>query len=262
MTDEVEKTDLDEFLNGDETPTPEPAPEPEADEKPAEASKDDDAEGADDKPEETPKGDEDKDDTTPVSREEFEGVKKALLEERRKRQELEKTPEPAPEPEPLPDPVEDPDGFAAAVEARAEAKANAKFQQAEADRVNQSEQRARAAHPDFDEVAKNFFEAAQLNPALADEVRQASDPAEKAYEIGKRIAQMNEIGDPEAYKAKLKAEALAELEAEKAEKQKTDEDEALKDQLPEDLTGVASDASLRSKSGAGAKDESLDDILK
>jgi hypothetical protein len=63
-----------------------------------------------------------------------------------------------------------------------------------------SEQLMRSSHPDYDEVEAVFVEEAKRNPQLREHLIRHPNPAKLAYEWGKRIKTMREIGeDPEAY---------------------------------------------------------------
>jgi len=75
-----------------------------------------------------------------------------------------------------------------------------------------SEVMARRGHPDIDEKFVAFEAAVRQNPALQAELMRQQHPWEFAYQQGKRLLAMQEIGDdPAAYKERL--ELLAELSA-------------------------------------------------
>lgn len=83
------------------------------------------------------------------------------------------------------------------------------------ERFNTSEMLVKQAHADADEVVGVFMEAAKANPALAAALHQQRHPWEFAYKEGKRLSMLKEVGDdPKAYRDKLKAELLAEIQAE------------------------------------------------
>lgn len=70
----------------------------------------------------------------------------------------------------------------------------------------------RSLHDDYDEVISQLTEAAAFNPSLIQEVQSASNPAKKAYELGKNLQKSLQIQkDPAAYEAELRAKWEAEL---------------------------------------------------
>lgn len=143
--------------------------------------------------------------------------REALLDERRKRQELERRvadferhmeqQRQQPAPQQRPDWMTDPD--TAAQYMRAEIERN-NFET----RVHMSERMVADKHADYVEMRDVFAEAAVRNRALADELVKHPFPAEFAYQMGKRISLMNEIGsDPVTYKDRLRSEYEAEFRA-------------------------------------------------
>ncbi len=112
-----------------------------------------------------------------------------------------------------PDPWLDPEGAMRAVIQQTE---NARFR----DRVEMSQEMMRSRFTDYEDVEKVFREACTADPYLRSQLRQSSFPAKFAYEHGKRLQALQEIGpDPAAFRTKLEAEIRAKLEAEQAEKQ-------------------------------------------
>lgn len=80
-------------------------------------------------------------------------------------------------------------------------------------RVEQSQFMMRQKHTDYDEVEAVFADEANRNPALWQELARHPVPASFAYEHGRKVRAMREIGeDPVAYREKLKQELLAELQ--------------------------------------------------
>lgn len=108
-----------------------------------------------------------------------------------------------------PDPWLDPEGYM-------------RFQQAQqddvrfADRVELSQELMRSKHEDYDAVEQVFIEECKTNPFLRSQLRTAPFPARLAYEQGKKLMALREIGDPVAYRAKIEAELKAKFEAEQA----------------------------------------------
>lgn len=136
--------------------------------------------------------------------------REALLDERRKRQELEKKlnelearlnkPQPPQQEQHQPDWYTDPEGREAMLLRRFE-------QQQFETRIVLSEQMMAEKYSDYEEKRDVFAEAAAKSPALAQQLVQAPNPAKFAYDMGRKIAMQREIGDdPESYKAKLEAD--------------------------------------------------------
>lgn len=85
-------------------------------------------------------------------------------------------------------------------------------------RIQMSELVLKAQNEDYEEVVAVFTEEAKRNPAMVNAMYGSEIPAKYAYDEGKRIKAMREIGDdPEAFKAaireQVKAEVLAEVTA-------------------------------------------------
>lgn len=80
------------------------------------------------------------------------------------------------------------------------------------------EEQAKAVYADYDDVAAKALEAAQGNPALAQQVIGAANPALALYQLGKKAAELEQMQDPAAYRAKIEAEVRAKIEAEYAAK--------------------------------------------
>lgn len=79
------------------------------------------------------------------------------------------------------------------------------------------EAEARIAFPDYDEVFSEVEEYAKTNPAVAQQVLQAANPARAAYELGKRIREHREMQNPDEYRQKIERELRAKWDAEQAE---------------------------------------------
>ncbi len=88
--------------------------------------------------------------------------------------------------------------------------------------ANLVEQTFRAANPDYDDVARDVYQAAEQNPALAQQILNAPNPAEYAYRLGQAARQKRELdgfvqnygGSVEEMKAKLAEELRPQLEEE------------------------------------------------
>lgn len=187
---------------------------------------------------------------------------KALKDERRKRQDAEariavleaqfQTAQQAQQPpEPEADFWDNPQGVIASQVQRAVLEAlNAEKQQQQAKRIDESEASARAKYADYDDAFYAFRQAVQANPALAQQMAQASDPAEFAYTKGKTALELGRVGSIDellkAERAKWEAEAKAAMPAPPA--------------LP---STTAIDGSVGGRSGpAWAGAAPLDDLLK
>ena len=65
--------------------------------------------------------------------------------------------------------------------------------------------------PDYKEKEDVFLALAKEDPTLVVKLRQAQNPAKFAYETAVKHKALEEIGDPTQYREKIKAEILAEL---------------------------------------------------
>lgn len=132
----------------------------------------------------------------------------ALMDERRKRQELErrfqeleaKFQQPKQPEQVQPDWFTDP----------AQAAEVMRYQMQEElfkTRVEVTEEVLSDKYPDYIEKRDIFAEAARADPQLARRLIEASNPAKFAYDMGRKIALQRDIGDdPSAYQARLEAE--------------------------------------------------------
>ena len=214
---------------------------------------------------ETEETKEKKDDSTPESKasettEETEEpwTKKAVLDERRKRQELEqrlREIEAKKEPEQAPDWWADPEKAAQHQSQQIEARL---YQQ----KVELSQDFMRSQHEDYDDMEARFMEMAQENPALRTELQKSANPARFAYETAKKAAEYDAIKDVDSYKAKLEAEVRKDVEAkvrqeiEAEQKKKADKEAA----IDPSLASTSSKGGLKSDDYAGPTP--LDEILK
>ena len=235
-------SDLDDVLEGEEATGEELASSPEEETEQAGPTE----EAAEEKPTEEP-------DASIQEDKEQEGLKAAIAAERRRRQEAEQRiaefEQKAQESVEKPDFWEDPESVIQERMQSVERKFENRF-------LNMSEHSARARHKDFDDVASYFFdELAAQNPALAQEALQAPDPYEHIYQTASKHKLVNDIGDIESYKSKLRAEIAQELEAEK----KAAIEQALK--TKSELPGTLSKESAASSPASGAEYESLEDLM-
>lgn len=149
-------------------------------------------------------------------------TKRAVLDERRKRQELEREiaelrsrqnpGSAAPEPKARPDVFEDQDGAFGYLQQQFEHRRIA-------DRIEVSQELMRDKHGEaYDEAEAEFIDLTKKDPSLIEKMQRATLPAKFVFETIQQHRQLQELKDPEAYKAKLRAEIRAELEAELAGK--------------------------------------------
>lgn len=80
-------------------------------------------------------------------------------------------------------------------------------------RLNASEEAAKARHADYNEAYVAFEQAVQLNPRLAYELAQAPDPGEFAYQRGKTALEIQRVGSIDELRAQVRAELEAEARA-------------------------------------------------
>jgi hypothetical protein len=119
--------------------------------------------------------------------------------------ELEAAARPKAEAPPPPDPWADPEG---ALRYQAEQIERRIFTNA----VLTSQRMMKQQHSDYYEVEAVFAEAAAQDPSLAAQLVQHPFPAEFAYQQGKRIKALREIGDdPDFYRSRLEAELEAKI---------------------------------------------------
>lgn len=82
-------------------------------------------------------------------------------------------------------------------------------------RLDMSEMMVRQANPDFDDMKAKFLELAGTNPALREQALADPHPWNKAYQIAKNAAAVEELGavDLNDLRAKMRDELLAEMQA-------------------------------------------------
>ncbi len=202
-------------------------------------------------------------------------TKQAVLDERRKRQELEKrlnelqerlTPAQQgaqQQEQPAPSWWDSPEDAARALQAQVQ-------MQVFESRVALSERMMREKHQDYDEVATLFAKRCHSDPQITHQLMQHPFPAEYAYQLGQKIRLMDEIGqDPSAYREKLREDLRAELLAEMGHQTPASRSATAQAQKPTSGAvprSLARDVSAqpRSQSGQFAPYDSrasLDDIL-
>ena len=136
---------------------------------------------------------------------------KAALDERNKRQELERQlaqpSKPAQSQEPAKTFWEDPEGHLNAIKEQ-------NNQVALQTKLQTAEMIARSRYQDFDQEVAVFREMAQTVPGLAQQCFSASDPAEFAYRTGKFHRELKEAGGLAQLRTKIEAETRAKVETE------------------------------------------------
>jgi hypothetical protein len=256
---DTERDDLEDILNAEQPTAVAPAPEPASSQEPEPQT------GVEEHDAAPPAAvDDDRQDDTPTV------PRRALEDERRKRQELERRfdemtnwlqSQQAPQVEQpeLPDPVLDPEGFNQHVENIVQSRVGSverRLQEmALQQKIAMSETAAKSRHQDYDDVVAVFTEAAKQHPQLAVEMIQQPDPASFAYQVGSRLRAMSE---PQPSQDDLRAQIRAELMAEMGMAPAQGE----KPQIPRSLAGATS-AQPRNGRGqfAGHEPPSLDEIL-
>lgn len=199
--------------------------------------------------------------------------RRALEDERRKRQEKDKAledlqaqfadlqkkisqpqqPPPQMQEETPPDPWIDPQGALEYQQRHFQ-------QQIFATRLVTSEEVVRQQKPDYDEVANVVAEEVLRNPGLKQQILNHPFPAKFVYEVGHKIKMFREIGnDPAAYKAKVIADWQAQNQ-QQAPQAQTPTQDAPKLSVPKSLAGTPS-AQPRAPNGQWTGSASLDDIL-
>lgn len=184
-------------------------------------------------------------------------TKRAVLDERRKRQDLERenaalkarlNPEATPKQPARPDVFEDQEGAFGYLQQQFD-------QRLVVDRINLSRELMAEKHDDYEEAESAFVDLAKADPSLVAKMRAATLPAKFVYDHVKKHQQMQEMQDVDGYRAKIKAELraeiLAEMDAEGAEERATA-------QTPHPPQLV----NRRSASKAPIAHESLEDILR
>ncbi len=188
-------------------------------------------------------------DEPPSSKKEEESwTKTAVIDERRKRQDLEKkfaeldrrfvelqAQKVQKEKAKRPDPIEDPEGAA-------------NFDKQESKqglwemKVSLSQDFMRDKHKDYDEMEKKFQELVVNNVYLSQQLRLSANPARFAYQTAKAHVESQNFKDP-SYVKNLKEEMKREVLAELAGNQKTNSGDKSDVKLPTNLTNMTSVAS-------------------
>ncbi len=131
---------------------------------------------------------------------------KAMQEERKKRQELERQLAQLRQQQqkPPPDVIQDPEGFRQHIQSDLRS-------QLENERVNMSAAWAKRQYQDYESVMETWFQLTADNPVLYAQATKQDLPADWAYQHAKRHLLLQEIGDPTQYRQKLESELEAKL---------------------------------------------------
>lgn len=100
------------------------------------------------------------------------------------------------------------------------------------------EEQAREQYPDYDEVFAEVEAHCHENPAAGQKILSSANPALAAYRFGKQLRDMKAMENPAEYRAKLKAEILAELQREHLAKEEAKRKAA--EAIPPDLATTRS----------------------
>lgn len=190
-------SELDALLEGDvieDEATVETEEAEEAQEVSGEAAESDSATTAQPESDET---------TTDPEAKNLDWAKVAYLDEKRKRQELEKRLEALEAGGKQAETAKEPDLFENPTEVLQNLELRVK--------ADLSRQMMIELKPDYKEKEDVFLALAKDDPTLVVKLRQAQNPAKFAYETAVKHKALEEIGDPVAYREKVKAELLAEL---------------------------------------------------
>lgn len=168
----------------------------------------------------------------------------ALLDEREKRQEAQRTIAnlqqqlDASKTESRVDPLED---FDAAFNQRADhlmQSVNSRF-------IDLSANFARSIHKDYDDMEAVFLQELEQNPSLVKEMESNANPAEFAYQYAKSKSELAEAGDIDSLKAKLREEIKAEMLEESGKSEET------RNSVPESLSDARSSGGKQAKVQGG-----------
>jgi len=173
-------------------------------------------------------------------------TKAAVLDERKKRQALERQLEEMqralsqrtqPQ-QPEIDPYDDPKGFVGQIEQKL-------AQETYKVRVEMSQEMMRQVKPDYDEKELIFVDLAKDDPTLWQKLQASPNPARFAYETAEKAERLKRIENIDAYEAQLRAEIEAKVRAELGQQQAAKEEFAGKvAQIKPSLASARSNASV------------------
>jgi hypothetical protein len=127
------------------------------------------------------------------------------------------------------------------------------------ERLDNSEERARKAHPDFEEKVKAFEAAARVNPALIVEMNRHPDPGEFVYGNGATLIEVQKYGGTlEGMRAAIAKEEREKLELEYRKKSAL----TAAEQASTSSAGARSSSANTSTADSSDDDDSIGAILK
>lgn len=171
----------------------------------------------------------------------------ALLDERRKRQELEAK---LNADKKAPDIFEDQEAYTKHMQSLVS-------QQVMNERANISEFLARREFPDLDDKVAKFQELVEQNPALKDQVINSVSPYHELVDVVTKAQELEQLKDVDSYKEKLRAEVEAEIKAKYEAGAKKSQEK--RESIPPSLDDVPTKGSLKGTNWSGPT--SLDSII-
>lgn len=203
------------------------------------------------------KAEEPKQDSPPESEVEQEWTKTMALDERRKRQEIERELEALRNQRAEAEKVETPDVFENQ-EAFVEHMRGEMQAELAKSRIETSQEIMRSIHQDYDAKEAAFIEMARENPLLIQEMNQSRNPAKFAYDTAvkaEKLAMLDNVDELEArIRAEVEAKVRAEIEGES--KQQAESLEQKRKSVPPSLTNASGKSGFDSDT-----EETLEDIL-
>jgi hypothetical protein len=211
-----ESGDAEEVAEATDEAAPDPkGEEPEAKTEETEAKAPEETDDATDKAA-TPAADDTKEDkTVPLAALEDERRKRKEAFERIERLERQVEQSQAAPVEPRPDPLLDPEAAEKWDNEERERSKSEDIKRERESRIAMSYEIMSSMHDDYKEMEDLFADAAEKDPTLAATMANHPLPAKFAYEKGKELQALSEVGnDPAAFREKVEAEIMAKLEAE------------------------------------------------
>jgi hypothetical protein len=181
------------------------------------------------------------------------GLQSAMIEERRKRQELERKLQELQQQPPQGEAKtfwDDPENALQSVLGQVSKAVTTT-------KMDTAEMIARSRYQDFDQKIDIFADILQNTPGLREQWMSAPDPAEFAYRTGDNFLKLQQAGNIDNMKANLEKEIRIKIEAEMKAKQEAEK--AQRDAIPGSLSNVQSAPSPKAVWGGPP---SLDNILK
>jgi hypothetical protein len=212
-----------------------------------------------DKSDDKPQRDRDEHGRFTKTDEEIKALRTAMQDERRKRQDLEARLAKQAQPPPKKDFFEDPEGALNERDAKLRNEADERF-------FKLTERAAKARHTDYEEVVSAFFEDAQNDPALAQQiysqVRSADDPAQFLYNTAKIRAEMKAVGgDLAKYREGVEAPLKTQLAERDAKIKELETQLANLGKLSPSLNNQQSSTRAQVEADAAATHTPLDEIF-